>query len=74
MGQSLVHGSSPECDRDASIISGPWPTRGTCANGRGYFMFDILAMNSIASLFAHIIRIFEQSFSSLESSAWLKHC
>jgi hypothetical protein len=47
----------------------PWPTRGTCANGKGYFMFDILAMYSNNGLFAYMIRIFEQSFSSLESSA-----
>jgi hypothetical protein len=74
MGQSLVQRNSPECDRDASIMSGLWPTRGTCANRRGYFIFDTLAMDSIAGLFAHMIRIFEQSFSSVESSVLLRHC
>jgi hypothetical protein len=37
---SLVQGSPtecgvPECDREASILRKPWPTRGCCAMGRG---------------------------------------
>ena len=74
MGQSLFQECSTECDLQTSIMRGPWHTKGPCANGRGNLMFDILAMDVIADLFARMLRIFEQSFRSLESRLWLKHC
>ena len=30
-----------ECDREASVMKRPWPTRDRCATGRGEYLFNI---------------------------------
>ena len=32
----------PECDREASIIRSPWPTRGCCAMGKKLSLFYVI--------------------------------
>jgi hypothetical protein len=31
-----------ECDREAMVMRGPWPTRGCCATGAGFKILSML--------------------------------
>jgi hypothetical protein len=73
-GWSLVQRSPTECgvsecDRKASIIRRPWPTRGCCAMGKNMYIFQVLMFIDFHShvplspLIAYHMNFFQREFT-----------